>query len=246
MRELARRRHVVVYDLYAPLTLEQLALDAREERSTAAQFDGPAERADAVGRARDRRRVRLRERAAARLLARRARERGPARRPRVRARPLAPHARSTSSRSGSTPSRPRRDRRSAASCPGIGAGDRILLWPGGIWNWFDPLTVIRAVARPRAAPPDLRLYFLGIRHPTPGVPGDAARGDGRAGRRARRGARAPRPRSSSSTTAGSRTRSAGGTCSTPTSPSRPTSTTSRRGSRSGRDSSTASGRACLS
>ena len=33
--------------------------------------------------------------------------------------------------------------------PGIGADDRILLWPGGIWNWFDPLTVIRAVARAR-------------------------------------------------------------------------------------------------
>src|SRR6266516_7308843 len=31
--------------------------------------------------------------------------------------------------------------------PGIGTGDKVLLWGGGIWNWFEPLTVIRAVAR---------------------------------------------------------------------------------------------------
>ena len=37
--------------------------------------------------------------------------------------------------------------------PGIGPDDRVLLWPGGIWNWFDPLTVIRAVARTFAARP---------------------------------------------------------------------------------------------
>ena len=28
--------------------------------------------------------------------------------------------------------------------PGIDADDRLLLWGGGIWNWFDPLTVPRA------------------------------------------------------------------------------------------------------
>ena len=31
--------------------------------------------------------------------------------------------------------------------PGIAPSDRLLLWGGGIWNWFDPLTVIRAVGR---------------------------------------------------------------------------------------------------
>jgi glycosyltransferase involved in cell wall biosynthesis len=54
--------------------------------------------------------------------------------------------------------------------PGIGADDRVVLWGGGIYNWLDPLTVIAAVDRLRADHPDLRLYFLGLRHPSPDVP----------------------------------------------------------------------------
>jgi len=54
--------------------------------------------------------------------------------------------------------------------PGIGAHDRILLWGGGIYNWLDPLILIRAVDRLRADRPDLRLYFLGLSHPSPDVP----------------------------------------------------------------------------
>ena len=33
--------------------------------------------------------------------------------------------------------------------PGIGADDKVILWGGGIYNWFDPLTLIRAVDRLR-------------------------------------------------------------------------------------------------
>jgi glycosyltransferase involved in cell wall biosynthesis len=51
--------------------------------------------------------------------------------------------------------------------PGIGEGDRVLLWGGGIWNWFDPLTVIRAVARLSRHRDDVKLYFLGVQHPNP-------------------------------------------------------------------------------
>jgi glycosyltransferase involved in cell wall biosynthesis len=54
--------------------------------------------------------------------------------------------------------------------PGIGEGSRILLWPGGIWNWFDPLTVIRAVAELRRSRDDVWLAFLGTRHPNELVP----------------------------------------------------------------------------
>ena len=54
--------------------------------------------------------------------------------------------------------------------PGIGESDRILLWPGGIWNSFDPLTVIRAVKELSDQRAELRLFFLGVRHPSP-VPG---------------------------------------------------------------------------
>jgi glycosyltransferase involved in cell wall biosynthesis len=51
--------------------------------------------------------------------------------------------------------------------PGIAESDRVLLWGGGIWNWFDPLTVIRAVAELGLRREDVRLYFLGVQHPNP-------------------------------------------------------------------------------
>lgn len=54
--------------------------------------------------------------------------------------------------------------------PGIGESDRVLLWPAGIWNWFDPLTVIDAVAEVARTRGDVRLVFLGMQHPNPHVP----------------------------------------------------------------------------
>jgi glycosyltransferase involved in cell wall biosynthesis len=54
--------------------------------------------------------------------------------------------------------------------PGIGEADRVLLWPAGIWNWFDPLTVIDAVAEVTRRHDDVRLVFLGMQHPNPHVP----------------------------------------------------------------------------
>ncbi|WP_447924832.1 glycosyltransferase [Georgenia muralis] len=53
---------------------------------------------------------------------------------------------------------------------GIGAEDKVILWGGGIYNWFDPLTLIRAVDRLRQTHADVRLYFMGLKHPNPGVP----------------------------------------------------------------------------
>ncbi|MHB8717881.1 MAG: glycosyltransferase family 4 protein [Candidatus Dormibacteria bacterium] len=52
---------------------------------------------------------------------------------------------------------------------GLGADDHILLWGGGIWEWFDPLTPIRAVARLRDSRPPVRLVFMGTRHPNPAL-----------------------------------------------------------------------------
>ena len=40
--------------------------------------------------------------------------------------------------------------------------DTVLLWGGGIWNWFDPLTLIQAVAMMDAS---VKLVFMGIKHP---------------------------------------------------------------------------------
>ncbi|MBL5975618.1 MAG: glycosyltransferase [Candidatus Leucobacter sulfamidivorax] len=54
--------------------------------------------------------------------------------------------------------------------PGIDEGDRVILWGGGVYNWFDPLTLLRAVARLVERHPELRLYFLGVKHPNPDVP----------------------------------------------------------------------------
>jgi glycosyltransferase involved in cell wall biosynthesis len=52
---------------------------------------------------------------------------------------------------------------------GIHENDRVLLWGGGIWNWFDPLTVIRAVAEISRRRDDVKLYFLGVKHPNPAL-----------------------------------------------------------------------------
>jgi glycosyltransferase involved in cell wall biosynthesis len=52
---------------------------------------------------------------------------------------------------------------------GIRETDRVLLWGGGIWNWFDPLTVIEAVAELARRRGDVKLFFLGTRHPNPAV-----------------------------------------------------------------------------
>lgn len=54
--------------------------------------------------------------------------------------------------------------------PGIGREDRIIYWGGGIWDWFDPLTLIRAVAQIAERRQDVKLFFAGVRHPSPDVP----------------------------------------------------------------------------
>jgi glycosyltransferase involved in cell wall biosynthesis len=56
--------------------------------------------------------------------------------------------------------------------PGIDATDRVILWGGGIYNWFDPLTLIRAMQRVSAQRSDVKLVFLGTHHPNPDVGGD--------------------------------------------------------------------------
>ncbi|MDP9023104.1 MAG: glycosyltransferase, partial [Actinomycetota bacterium] len=53
---------------------------------------------------------------------------------------------------------------------GIGEDDVVLLWGGGIYNWFDPVTLIRAVAKAATDEPRLKLFFLGTAHPNPDVP----------------------------------------------------------------------------
>jgi GT2 family glycosyltransferase/glycosyltransferase involved in cell wall biosynthesis len=52
---------------------------------------------------------------------------------------------------------------------GIAETDHVVLWAGGIYSWFDPLTLIRAIDRLRQRRADVRLVFLGMRHPNPEV-----------------------------------------------------------------------------
>lgn len=49
--------------------------------------------------------------------------------------------------------------------PGIGDDDKVLLWGGGLYSWFDPKTLIGAVAELSRRRKNVRLYFLGTRHP---------------------------------------------------------------------------------
>lgn len=54
--------------------------------------------------------------------------------------------------------------------PGVGPDDPVILWGGGIYNWFDPLTLLHAVDRLRRDHPEVRLVFMGMKHPNPDVP----------------------------------------------------------------------------
>jgi GT2 family glycosyltransferase/glycosyltransferase involved in cell wall biosynthesis len=70
------------------------------------------------------------------------------------------------------PERPPEHTRPAARgvIPGIDADDELILWGGGIYNWLDPLTAVRAVDRLRRRRPRVRLLFMGLHHPNPAVP----------------------------------------------------------------------------
>jgi glycosyltransferase involved in cell wall biosynthesis len=79
-----------------------------------------------------------------------------------------------------TPARPGDRAAVAAAIPNLAPGDRIVLWGGGIYDWFDPGTVIRAVGRLAVDRPDLKLLFLGTRHPAQGGVGAATAARARA------------------------------------------------------------------
>jgi len=51
--------------------------------------------------------------------------------------------------------------------PGIARSDFVLIWAGGLWQWLDPMTVIRAVALVSEERSDIKLLFLGTQDPNP-------------------------------------------------------------------------------
>ncbi|RKT57495.1 glycosyltransferase [Saccharothrix australiensis] len=62
----------------------------------------------------------------------------------------------------------------------LATGDKVVLWAGGVYSWFDPLTLIHAVDRLRGEHADARLVFLGMKHPNPEVPDMGIAGQTRA------------------------------------------------------------------
>jgi glycosyltransferase involved in cell wall biosynthesis len=53
---------------------------------------------------------------------------------------------------------------------GIGPDDPVVVWGGGVYSWFDPLSLLRAVDQARRSVTDVRLVFLGMRNPNPHIP----------------------------------------------------------------------------
>jgi glycosyltransferase involved in cell wall biosynthesis len=70
-----------------------------------------------------------------------------------------------------TPPRPGARSALTAVLPGIGPDDDVVVWGGGLYEWFDAETVIRAVGLLAPQRPSLRLLFLGTRHPVLGGAG---------------------------------------------------------------------------
>jgi glycosyltransferase involved in cell wall biosynthesis len=62
-----------------------------------------------------------------------------------------------------------RPHRFRGAMAGIGEDDLVVIWGGGIWNWFDPLTLIRAAAQTRDQLPHLRVVFPVTSVPSPDV-----------------------------------------------------------------------------
>ena len=54
--------------------------------------------------------------------------------------------------------------------PNIKEEDIIILWGGGIWNWLDPITAIKALWEITRSRKDIKLVFVGIKHPDPKLP----------------------------------------------------------------------------
>ncbi len=48
---------------------------------------------------------------------------------------------------------------------GLSREDFIVVWPGGVWDWLDPLTAVEAIG----LLPDVKLLFPGLQHPSPEI-----------------------------------------------------------------------------
>ncbi|MBA2607970.1 MAG: glycosyltransferase [Actinobacteria bacterium] len=54
--------------------------------------------------------------------------------------------------------------------PAVGEDDLVVLWGGGVWDWFDPLSVVEAFNLVLDRVPNAKLYFLGLHVPSVDAP----------------------------------------------------------------------------
>lgn len=54
--------------------------------------------------------------------------------------------------------------------PGIPVDEPLVIWSGGIYEWFDPITLVEAIGILAKRGRRVHLFFQGTKHPHPGVP----------------------------------------------------------------------------
>jgi len=64
----------------------------------------------------------------------------------------------------------RREKVLRGRVPGLDAQSILLIWGGVLSNWFDPITLIKAVRLAREKNPRVKLFFLSTKHPNPLLP----------------------------------------------------------------------------
>ncbi len=60
--------------------------------------------------------------------------------------------------------------RGKGALKGIKKNDKLIIWAGGIWNWFTPEILVRAMKKLEQERPDVKLFFMGLKHPNPLMP----------------------------------------------------------------------------
>ena len=68
------------------------------------------------------------------------------------------------------PGKPPQQSRSPIKGALVDGSAKVVLWAGGVYSWFDPLTLVEAVGELAARRPETALVFLGMKHPNPEVP----------------------------------------------------------------------------
>lgn len=50
---------------------------------------------------------------------------------------------------------------------GIAADDKVIIWWGGLWDWLDPKTLVKAMAEVSKQRSDIKCVIVGTKHPDP-------------------------------------------------------------------------------